>query len=179
MCKTIACIPLTDYSSPSQLPPYQLSSTTLTKIDQIERFKPMSSKRHLDDDSDESADEDFPNFSDHSGDDETDGDASKMPDGLDDDSEDDPDYSSEDSEQVSTDEDDWQNDTDISSVESGTTSDNDQEPSSHHSMFDQPSGMDAFFVKIWPAMEQISTSITKNTTSEYSTTAKWCRTLGS
>ncbi|CAF4635642.1 unnamed protein product, partial [Didymodactylos carnosus] len=74
---------------------------------------------------------------DNSGDDNTDEENSELPDGLED--------GSEDSETGATDEDDWQEETDVSSVES--ESDSDQEPPRRRSKLDQRSESEVFLSK--------------------------------
>ncbi|CAF1280822.1 unnamed protein product, partial [Didymodactylos carnosus] len=76
---------------------------------------------------------------DNSGDDDTDVEDSELPDGLK--------TGSENSETGATDEDDWQEETDVSSVESESNSGGDQEPPRRRSKVDQRSESEVFLSK--------------------------------
>ena len=106
----------------------------------------MDTKRRFDDDSGESSDEKSSDQRDYSSVDDIDGENIKVLENLEDDSED---YSNgilEYCDNVSIDEDDWRQETDVSDVESVTDYD-DEEPSRHLSNFDQQSTLSTYSSK--------------------------------
>ena len=109
----------------------------------------MDTKRRFDDDSGESSDEKSSDQRDYSSVDDIDGENIKVLENLEDDSEDDSNGILEYCDNVSIDEDDWRQETDVSDVESVTDYD-DEEPSRHLSNFDQQSTLSTYSSKCGP-----------------------------